>query len=89
MTSKVDNILTRIQTLCINLDIDGVSIDSRSHTHPSHSQPLVSYLLPSPQVFVETRSLVGGERTEPKRGERIISIKAECIIVFIYIELSE
>ena len=33
--SKVDNILTKVTTLSINLNIDGVPIVSRSDTHPS------------------------------------------------------
>ncbi len=36
--SKVDNILTKVVTLRINLNIDGVPMISRSYTHPSHSQ---------------------------------------------------
>ena len=35
--SKVGNILAKISGLRINLNIDGVPIVSRSHTHPSHS----------------------------------------------------
>ena len=50
LNSKIDNILTKVTVQRINLDIDGVPIDSRAHTHPSHSQTsrLVSYSLPSP-----------------------------------------
>ncbi len=36
--SKVGNILDKTTVLRINLNIDGVPISSRSHTHPSHSQ---------------------------------------------------
>jgi hypothetical protein len=36
--SRVGNILTKVATSRINLNIDGVSIVSKSHTHPSHSQ---------------------------------------------------
>ncbi len=36
--SKVGNILTKAENLRINLNIDGATIASRSHTHPSHSQ---------------------------------------------------
>ena len=35
---KVDNILTKAAALRIVLNIDGTPIDSRSHTHPSHTQ---------------------------------------------------
>jgi len=35
--SKVDNILTKAAALRITLNIDGESIVSKSHTHPSHS----------------------------------------------------
>ena len=47
LESKVGNILTKTVALCINLNIDGFPIASRSHrdTHPSHSQ--TSLLLPS------------------------------------------
>jgi len=43
LKSKID-ILTKVTSLRTNLNIDGVPVDSRSHTHPSHSQ--TSYLLP-------------------------------------------
>jgi hypothetical protein len=36
--SKVGNILVKAAVLCINLNIDGAPIASRSYTHPSHSQ---------------------------------------------------
>ncbi len=36
--SRVGNILVKAAALRINLNIDGVSIESKSHTHPSHSQ---------------------------------------------------
>ena len=35
---KVGNILTKVATLWITLNIDGSPMDSKSHTHPSHSQ---------------------------------------------------
>jgi hypothetical protein len=35
---RVGNILAKAAALCINLNIDGASIASKSHTHPSHSQ---------------------------------------------------
>jgi hypothetical protein len=38
LKSKVGNILVKTAVLCINLNIDDVSIVSRSHTHASHSQ---------------------------------------------------
>jgi hypothetical protein len=38
LKSKIDNILTKTVTLRIVLNIDGVPVVSRSHTHPSHSQ---------------------------------------------------
>ncbi len=40
LESKVYNILTRLKvtTLRINRNIDGVTIASHTHTHPSHSQ---------------------------------------------------
>jgi hypothetical protein len=39
LKSKVDNILNKTKTtsLSANINIDGLSITSRSHTHPSHS----------------------------------------------------
>jgi hypothetical protein len=36
--SKVGHLLTKTVALRINWNIDGSSISSRSHTHPSHSQ---------------------------------------------------
>ncbi len=38
LKSKIDNILPKSVTLWIILNIDGVPVGSRSHTHPSHSQ---------------------------------------------------
>ena len=38
LKSKVDNILTKAATLWITLNIDDSLVESRSHTHPSHSQ---------------------------------------------------
>ncbi len=37
----VGNILTKPEVSRINLNIDGMTIDSKSHTHPSHSPKLV------------------------------------------------
>ncbi len=36
--SRVGNILAKTEVLRINLNLDGESITSKSHTHPSHSQ---------------------------------------------------
>ena len=36
--SRVSSILTKTSALRINLNLDGVSITSKSHTQPSHSQ---------------------------------------------------
>ena len=38
LKSRVGNILAKAATLRINLNLDGVPIASKSHTHPSHSQ---------------------------------------------------
>jgi hypothetical protein len=38
LKSKIDNILFKVVTLQIILNIDGVPVVLRSHTHPSHSQ---------------------------------------------------
>ena len=38
LKSRVGNILVKDAVLRINLNLDGVSIASKSHTHPSHSQ---------------------------------------------------
>ena len=35
---KVGNTLVKVAALRVNLNIDGVSITSRTHTHPSHSE---------------------------------------------------
>ena len=47
LKSKIDHILDKGVSLRITLNIDGVPVTSRSHTHPSHSQtsrPLTSSL---------------------------------------------
>ena len=36
--SKCANLLSKAESLRIHLNLDGVSITSKSHTHPSHSQ---------------------------------------------------
>ena len=38
LKGKVDGILSKVTDLSVNLNIDGVSITSRTYTHPSHSQ---------------------------------------------------
>jgi hypothetical protein len=38
LKSKVGNILAKVTALRITLNIDGATVASRSHTHPSHSQ---------------------------------------------------
>ena len=38
LKSKIGNILAKAATLPVNLNLDGASITSRTHTHPSHSQ---------------------------------------------------
>ena len=38
LKSKVGNILTKVSSFWITLNIDGTPIDSKSHTHPSHSE---------------------------------------------------
>jgi hypothetical protein len=38
LKAKVGSTLAKAETLRINLNIDGVSITSRTHTHPSHSE---------------------------------------------------
>jgi hypothetical protein len=38
LKSRVGNILAKPPGLRINLNLDGVPITSKSHTHPSHSQ---------------------------------------------------
>jgi hypothetical protein len=38
LKSRVDLTLTKAPDLRINLNLDGTSIASKSHTHPSHSQ---------------------------------------------------
>jgi hypothetical protein len=38
MKFKCENILAKVATLRISLNIDGVPVTSRSHTHPSHLQ---------------------------------------------------
>jgi hypothetical protein len=38
LKARVGNILVNTATLRVNLNLDGVPITSRTHTHPSHSQ---------------------------------------------------
>jgi hypothetical protein len=38
LKSKSGNLLAKAAALRINLNLDGVPIESKSHTHPSHSQ---------------------------------------------------
>jgi hypothetical protein len=38
LKSRVGNILAKVASLRINLNLDGEPIASKSHTHPSHSQ---------------------------------------------------
>jgi hypothetical protein len=38
LKGKVGSTLTKAETLLVNLNIDGVPITSKTHTHPSHSQ---------------------------------------------------
>jgi hypothetical protein len=38
LKSKCGNILPKAEALRINLNLDGVTITSKSHSHPSHSQ---------------------------------------------------
>jgi hypothetical protein len=38
LRSKVGLVLAKTAVLCINLNLDGAPIASKSHTHPSHSQ---------------------------------------------------
>jgi hypothetical protein len=38
LKSKVGLVLDKVTGLCVTLNLDGVSITSKSHTYPSHSQ---------------------------------------------------
>ncbi len=38
LKSRVGHIMVKSSVLRVNLNLDGVSISSSSHTHPSHSQ---------------------------------------------------
>ena len=38
LKSKIGSSLAKTAAMCVNLNIDGAPITSRSHTHPSHSQ---------------------------------------------------
>ena len=44
LKSRVGLTLDKTVTLRITINSDGVSIISKSHTHPSHSQTIVSIL---------------------------------------------
>jgi hypothetical protein len=50
LRSKVGNILAKAAALRITLSIDGVSVASKSHTHPSHSE--TSRLFPRVHITV-------------------------------------
>jgi hypothetical protein len=55
--------LAKATDLCITLNLDGVSITSKSHTHPSHSQTsrlLTSFLslgVPVPRATQRMRGM--------------------------------
>ena len=38
LKAKIGSSLAKATSMCVNLNIDGAPITSRSHTHPSHSQ---------------------------------------------------
>ncbi len=38
LKSRVGNILVKTEDLRVNLNLEGESIESRSHSHPSHSE---------------------------------------------------
>jgi hypothetical protein len=38
LKSRVGHIMDKASVLRVNLNLDGASIDSSSHTHPSHSE---------------------------------------------------
>ncbi len=62
LKSRVGNILVKTTSLRINLNIDGSSITSKSHTHPSHSETsrlLTSSLSTGVQVPRPTQCLRG------------------------------
>ena len=50
LKSKCGSIFAKASTLRENLNLDGVSITSNSHTHPSYSASSNSRLLTSPQI---------------------------------------
>ena len=54
--SKVGNILVKSVGLCMDLNIDGVTIESRSHTHPHTPKPLTFQhrLYPCPHTKIGT-----------------------------------
>ena len=62
---KVGNILDKAAALRITLNIDGAPIDSKSHTHPSHSQTSrlltssLSFGVPVPRVTQSIRVHAG------------------------------
>ena len=76
LNGRVDITLTKVATLRVNLNIDGVSITSRTHTHPSHSQPsrlLTSSLslgVPVPSVSLYRFSI-------NKKGASGLAVKVE------------
>ena len=68
LKSKCDNILAKASAFRVNLNLDGVSIDSNSHTHPSHSQRVFAKL-----SFINLVSIFrcSSSKTNPVYGSRV------------------
>ena len=89
--SKVGNILTKDVELDINLNIDGVPMTSRSHTHPSHSQTSLllssslSLGIPLPHSTLSFYLIPLSQATYLScpmnfRGVESVSISSHCLI---------
>jgi hypothetical protein len=76
LKNKVDLALTKTSDLRINLNLDGVPIASKSHTHPSHSQ--------TSRLLTSSLSLVG----IPIDSGMVLSIRIDKLRVFINKTLS-
>jgi hypothetical protein len=73
LKSKCDNILVKSATLRINLNLDGSSITSKSHAHPSHSQ--TSRLL---MINLVSISRCSSSTTNPVCVRRVNSLVLVC-----------
>ncbi len=90
----MDNILTKTVDLRINLNIDGRSTSSKSHTHPSPSQVsrlLTSSLFLGVQVPYSTQyeswGLSGTSGLSGNLGKTTLRLNRSCLNLFFFLFL--